>query len=132
MWLAPFTPPFVVQGEVGKSATSVGLRVPVGRFDAAKGESTDTGSGRRAVSSSPGRGPWVAGGSSGMPGDAEECVVICLPLVMSLAPCEGAGCCPRPPLPWRWGRPDTTARPWRFFLSFSLLSYLSALEVTRE
>ena len=26
-----------------------------------------------------------------------------LVLVLSLAPCGGAGCCPRPPLPWRWG-----------------------------
>ena len=50
----------------------MGLRAPAGRFDADKGESIDTGDGRRAVSSSPGRGPWAAGGSGGMPGDAEE------------------------------------------------------------
>ena len=24
-----------------------------------------------------------------------------LPLILPLAPCGGAGCCPRPPLPWR-------------------------------
>ena len=41
----------------------MGLRAPAGRFDAAKGESIDTGDGRRAVSSSPGSGPWTAGGS---------------------------------------------------------------------
>ena len=35
-----------------------GLRAPAGLFDAAKGESIDTGDRRRAVSSSPGRGPW--------------------------------------------------------------------------
>jgi hypothetical protein len=72
VWLASFTLPSAVHGEVGKSATSAGQREPAGRFDAAKGESIGTGSGRRAVSSSPGRGPWVAGGSGGMPGDAEE------------------------------------------------------------
>jgi len=33
-----------VHGEVGKSATSVGLRAPAGRFG-----SIDTGDGRRAV-----------------------------------------------------------------------------------
>ena len=46
-------------------------------------------------------GPWAAGGSGGVPGDAEEFIVMCLPLVLSLAPCGGAGCCPRLPLPWR-------------------------------
>ena len=45
--------PSSVYEEVGKSATSVGLRAPAGRFDAAQGESTNTGSGRRAVLSSP-------------------------------------------------------------------------------
>jgi len=50
-----------VHGEAGKSATSVRLRAPAGRFDAANGESIDTGDGRRAVSSSPGREPWTAG-----------------------------------------------------------------------
>ena len=40
-----------------------------------------------------------------MPGDAEEGIGLgVLPLVLSLAPCGGAGCCPRPPLPWHWGR----------------------------
>jgi len=34
------------------------------------GGSIDTGDGRRAVSSSPGRGLWTAGGSGEMPGDA--------------------------------------------------------------
>jgi len=34
-----------------------------------------------------------------------------LPLVLSLAPCGGAGCCPWPPLPWRWGRSGTIAGP---------------------
>ena len=57
VWLASFKQPSAVHGEVGKSATSVGLRAPAGRFDAAKDESIDTGDGRRAVSSSPGRGP---------------------------------------------------------------------------
>jgi len=48
-----------------------------------------------------------------MPGDAEEGIGIeMLPLVLSLAPCGGAGCRPRPPLPWRWGRPGTIAGPW--------------------
>ena len=48
-----------------------------------------------------------------MPGDAEEGIEVeMLPLVLSLAPCGGAGCCPRPPLPWRWGRPGTIAGPW--------------------
>ena len=28
---------------------------------------------------------------------------MCLLLSFSLVPCGGAGCCPRPPLPWRWG-----------------------------
>ena len=100
-WLASLKLPSSVHEEVGKSATSVGLRAPARRFDAAQGESIDTGSGRRAVSSSPGRGPWAAGSSGGMPGDAEECIeVMCLPLVLSLAPFGGASCCPRPPLPW--------------------------------
>ena len=58
MWLASFKQPSAVHGEVGKSATSMALRAPAGRFDAAKGESIDTGDGRRAVSSSPGRGPF--------------------------------------------------------------------------
>ena len=45
-----------------------------------------------------------------MPGDAEEGMEVeMLPLVLSLAPCGGAGRCPRPPLPWRWGRPGTIA-----------------------
>ena len=100
-----------MHGEVGKSATSVGLRAPAGRFDAAKGGSMDTGNGRRAASSSPGRGPWTAGSSVEMPGGAEEGIGIeMLPLVLSLAPSGGAGCCPRPPLPWRWGL-GTTAGP---------------------
>jgi len=78
----------------------VGLRAPAGRFDAAKGESTDPGEGRREVSSSPSRGPWTAGGSGEMLGDAEEGIEIeMLPLVLSLVPCGGAGYCPRPPLP---------------------------------
>ena len=47
-----------------------------------------------------------------MPGDAEYCIEMYLPLVLSLAPRGGAGCCPRPPLPWRWRRPGTTAGPW--------------------
>ena len=102
MWLASFKQPSVVHEEVEKSATSVGLRAPVRRFDAAEGGSIDIGNGRRAVSSSPGRGPWTAGGSGEMPGNAEKGIEIqVLPLVLSLAPCGGAGCCPRPPLPWR-------------------------------
>jgi len=109
---APFKQPSAVHGGLGKSATSVGLRAPAGRFDAAKGGSLNTSDGRRAVSSSPGRGPWAAGGSGEMPGDAEEGIGIeMLPLVLSLAPCGGAGCCPRSPLPWRWGRPGTIAGP---------------------
>ena len=79
MWLASFKQPSAVHGEVGKSATSVGLRAPAGRFDAAKGESIDTGSGRRAVSSSPGRGPWAAGSSGGVQGGAEECIKMSFP-----------------------------------------------------
>ena len=102
VWLASFKLPSAMHGDVGKSATSVGLKAPAGRFDAAKGESIDTDSGRRAVSSSLGRGPWAAGSSGGMPSDAEKCMEICLPLVLSLEPCGGAGCCPRPPLPWRF------------------------------
>ena len=43
MWLASFKQPSAVHGKAGKSATSVGLRAPAGRFDAAKGESIDTG-----------------------------------------------------------------------------------------
>ena len=43
-----------------------------GRFDAVKGGSIDTSDGRRAVSSSPGRGAWTAGDSGEMPGYAEE------------------------------------------------------------
>ena len=43
-----------------------------------------------------------------MPSDAEEEIEAeVLPLVLSLAPCEGAGCCPRLPVPWHWGRPGT-------------------------
>ena len=45
MWLASFKQHSAVHGEVGKSATSVGLRAPAGRFDAAKGESFDTSDG---------------------------------------------------------------------------------------
>jgi len=48
-----------------------------------------------------------------MPGDAEEGTEVeMLPLVLSLATCGGAGCCLRPPLPWRWGRPGTIAGLW--------------------
>ena len=48
-----------------------------------------------------------------MPGDAEEGIEVeILPLVLSLAPCGGAGCCPRPPVPWHWGRPGTLDGPW--------------------
>jgi len=72
MWLASFKQLSAVHGGVGKSATSVGLRAPAGRFDAAKGGSIDTGDWRRAVSSSSGRGPWTAGGSGEMSGDVEE------------------------------------------------------------
>ena len=87
MWFASLKQHSAVHGKVGKSATSVGLRAHAGRFDAAKGESIDTSDGRRAVSSSPGRGPWAAGGSGEMPGDAEEGIDIdTLPLVLSLAP----------------------------------------------
>ena len=43
MWLASLKLPSAVHGEVGKSATSVGLRAPAGRFDAAQGGSIDTG-----------------------------------------------------------------------------------------
>ena len=94
MWLVSFKQHSVVHGEVGKSATSMGLRAPAGRFDAAKGDD-----GRRAVSSSPGREPWTAGSSGGMPCDAEEGIEVeMLPLILSLAPCGGAGCCPRPPV----------------------------------
>ena len=47
-----------------------------------------------------------------MPSDAEEEIEAeVLPLVLSLAPCEGAGCCPRLPVPWHWG-PGTIAGPW--------------------
>ena len=68
----------------------MGLRAPAGRFDAAKGESTDTGDGGRAVSSSPGKGPWTAGGSGERPGDAEEGIEVeMLPLVLSLEPYGG-------------------------------------------
>jgi len=113
VWLASFKQPSAVHGKAGKSATSVGLRAPAGRFDAAKGGGIDIGDGRRMVSSSPGRGPWTTGGSGEMPGDAEEGIGIeMLPLVLSLAPCGGAGCCPRPPLPWCWGRPGKIAGPW--------------------
>jgi len=74
-----------VHGKVWKSATSVGLRAPAGRFDATKGGSIDTGDGRRVASSSPGRGPWTAGGLGEMPGDAEEGIGIeMLPFVLSL------------------------------------------------
>ena len=34
-----------------------------------------------------------------------------MPLVLSLAPCSGAGCCPRSPLPWHWGRLGAIAGP---------------------
>ena len=37
MWLASFKQHSAVYGKDGKSATSVGLRAPAGRFDAAKG-----------------------------------------------------------------------------------------------
>jgi len=62
VWLASFKQPSAVHEEVGKSATSVGLRAPAGRFDATKGESIDTGDGRRAVSSSPGSGQGAVDG----------------------------------------------------------------------
>ena len=72
--LASLKLPSSVHEEVGKSATSVGLRAPAGRFDAAQGGSIDTGSGRRAVSSSPGRA--VGGRSSQVrtysPGNMEQ------------------------------------------------------------
>ena len=74
VWLASFKLPSAVHGEVGKSATSVGLRAPTGRFDAAKGASTDPGNGSRTVSKSPSTGPRAAGRSGGMPSDAEECI----------------------------------------------------------
>ena len=61
VWLAFFTLPSALHGDIGKRATSVGLRAPAGRFDAAKGGSIDTGGGRRAVSSSLGRGAWASG-----------------------------------------------------------------------
>ena len=81
-WLASFKQHSAVHGQVGKSAISMGLRAPAGRFDAIKGESIDTGDGRRAVSSSPGKGPWTAGGSGEMPGGAEEGIEVeMLPLV---------------------------------------------------
>ena len=50
MWLASFKQHSAVHGDVGKSATSVGLRAPAGRFDAAKSESIDTGDGRLCFS----------------------------------------------------------------------------------
>ena len=113
MWLASFKQHSAVHGEVGRSATSAGLRALAGCFDVAKGGSIDTGDGRRAVSSSPGWRPRTAGGSSEMPGDAEEGIEVeMLPPVLSLEPCGGGGCCPRPPVPWRWGRPGTIAGPW--------------------
>jgi len=62
VWLASFKQPSAVHGGAWKNATSVGLRAPAGRFDAAKEESHDTSDGRRAVSSSPGRtvdGRWL-------------------------------------------------------------------------
>ena len=37
MWLASLRLPSAVHGKAGKSETSVGLRAPVGRFDAAQG-----------------------------------------------------------------------------------------------
>ena len=104
VWLASFKLPLAVHGEVGKSARGA-LRCGQRR------ERTDNGSGSRAVSSSPSRGLWAAVSSGGMPSDAEECIEMCLPLVLSLAPCRGGGCCPRPPLPWRLGRPGTIAGP---------------------
>ena len=70
VWLASFKQHSAVHEKLWKSATSVGLRAPAGRFDATRGESLDTSDGRRAVSSSPGRGPWTAGGSGEVPGDA--------------------------------------------------------------
>ena len=81
-WRAPasFKLPSEAHVGVGKSATSVGLRAPAGRFDATKGESTDTGSGERAVSSSPGRGDrgrQVAQvGCRATPGSAWKCVCL--------------------------------------------------------
>ena len=85
MWVTSFKQPSAVHGKAGKSATSVGLRAPAGRFDATKGGSIDTGDGRRAVSSSPGKGPWTAGGSGEMPGSAEEGIEVgTLPLVLFL------------------------------------------------
>jgi len=90
-----------VHGKAWKSAASVGLRTPAERFDVVKGDSIDNGSGRCAVSSSPGGGTWAAGNSGGMPRNAEECIESCLPLVLSLEPCEVACSCPRPSLQWR-------------------------------
>ena len=79
VWLASFKQHSAVHGEVWKSATSMGLRAPAGRFDAAKGDD-----GRRAVSSSPGREPWTAGSSGEMTGDADEGIEVdMLPLVFS-------------------------------------------------
>ena len=49
MWLASFKQHSAVHGKAGKSATSVGLRAPAGRFDAARGKNLDTSDGRRAV-----------------------------------------------------------------------------------
>jgi len=49
VWLASFKKTSAVHGGVGKSTTSVGLRAPAGRFDAAKGGSIDTGDGRSVV-----------------------------------------------------------------------------------
>jgi len=100
VWLASFKLPSAVHGEVWKSTTSVRLRAPMGRFGAVKGGSIDTGSGSHVVSLSPSRGPWAVGSSGGMPSGAEDCIKMCLPLVLSPAPSRGAGCCPCLPLPY--------------------------------
>jgi len=94
------------QGGIGKSAPSVRLKAPAGLRCGQRREYRQ----RRCEA----RGFVIAGlGTLGwMPSDAEECMEISLPLVLSLEPCWGASCCPRPPLPWHWGRSGTT----NFFL----------------
>jgi len=49
VWLASFKQHSAEHGTVGKSATSVGLRAPSGRFDAARGESGLVIAGQGAV-----------------------------------------------------------------------------------
>ena len=71
--------------------------------------SADRGEGPVALS--PDGEPRAAGGVGGATGDAEDGTKKRLPIVLSLASCSGARCCPRhPSVPRSWGLPAFSDR----------------------